>query len=228
MHRAFAALRAQSHEHKDGWGVAHFDGTQPPQVAVGVDPAYVSTRFLELGAVQSRSLLAHIRLASVGAVCPTNSHPFVAEGWAFSHNGTIHHFAERRAAFEALLPEGRRSAIRGQTDSERCFQLFLHHLKGSSLSDVARALTQVMRAVAAIFDAGEAKQSATNFLVSNGTVMAASRKGRTLFTAEANGARMIASEPLWHDHEWTAVPEDHVVGVGPSAGFERFDCKQFV
>src|SRR4051812_14327304 len=88
MHRAFAALRSQSHEHKDGWGVVRFVGDRP-EVEVGIDPAHRSSKFFELASGEARSLLAHIRLASVGKVCPTNSHPFVAEGWAFTHNGTI-------------------------------------------------------------------------------------------------------------------------------------------
>ena len=224
IHRAFAALRAQSHEHKDGWGVVRFDGTEA-QTELGLDPAHRSSRFLEIGAVQTRSMLAHIRLASVGGVCPTNAHPFVAEGWAFTHNGTVQRFAERRSTFEALLSEQRRSAIRGQTDSERCFQLFLHHLEGPSIPQVAKALAKVMRAVKEVFDEKDTAQSATNFLVSNGTVMVASRRGRTLFTAEADGAQMIASEALWHDHDWDEVPEEHLVGVGPSMKFERFACR---
>lgn len=227
VHRAFAALRVQSHEHKDGWGVVRFDGGQT-QRTVGLDPAHCSAQFLALGAVQTRSLLAHIRLASVGGICHANAHPFVAEGWAFSHNGTIHRFAERREAFEALLPESRRAAIRGETDSERCFQLFLHLLKGPSVREAARALTQVMNAVQTVFDFGAGEKHATNFLVGNGAVMVASRRGRTLFTAQANGAVMIASEALWHDQEWIEVPEEHVVGVGPSHQLERFACAQLV
>ena len=224
MHRAFAALRSQSHEHKDGWGVANFEGPAL-EVTSGLEPAHGSARFLDLGALQSRSLLAHIRLASVGGVCSTNAHPFVGEGWAFSHNGTIRRFAEHRDRFESLLPENRRAAIRGQTDSERCFQFFLHHLEGPSLPQVARALAKVMRAVDQIFDQGQADKSSTNFLVSNGTVMAATRRGRTLFTAEVPGARMIASEQLWHDHPWTEVPEEQVIGMDRSPGFQRFDAK---
>lgn len=223
QHRAFAALRSQSHEHKDGWGVARFDGPQI-EIAVGLEPAHNSARFQELGSLQTRALLAHIRLASVGGLCQTNAHPFVGEGWAFTHNGTIRRFAEHREAFEALLPEKRRAAIRGQTDSERCFQLFLHHLEGTSLTEVARALAKVMRAVSTTFDQGHDQKSSTNFLVSNGEVMAASRRGRTLFHAQTDVARMIASEPLWHDHSWTEVPEEHVVGFDQAARFQRFDA----
>lgn len=222
QHRAFAALRSQSHEHKDGWGVARFDGPQI-EIAVGLEPAHRSDRFQELGGLHTRALLAHIRLASVGGLCQTNAHPFVGEGWAFTHNGTIRRFAERRDTFEALLPERRRAAIRGQTDSERCFQLFLHLLEGPTLPEVARALAKVMHTVDEIFDRDQEQKSSTNFLVSNGTVMAASRRGRTLFTAETEGARMIASEPLWHDHSWNEVPEGHVVGVDQTGRFQRFD-----
>ncbi len=223
QHRAFAALRSQSHEHKDGWGVARFEGPQI-EVAVGLEPAHNSPRFMELGSRQSRALLAHIRLASVGGICPTNAHPFVGDGWAFSHNGTIRRFAEHRATFEGLLPETRRAAIKGQTDSERCFQLFLHHLEGSTLADVARSLSKVMKAVATTFDQGHDEKSSTNFLVSNGVVMAAARRGRTLYTAQVEGTRMIASEPLWHDQLWSEVREEFVVGFDEKSQLQRFDA----
>jgi glutamine amidotransferase len=228
IHRAFAALRAQSHEHKDGWGVVRFDG-EKAETELGLDPAHRSSRFLELSLVATRSMVAHIRLASVGGVCRTNAHPFVAEGWAFTHNGTIQRFAERKEKFEALLTPDRRAAIVGQTDSERCFQLFLQYLDGgSTIRQVAHALARVMRDVRETFDEKDTKQSATNFLVSNGSVMVASRRGRTLYTAEADGAQMIASEPLWHDHEWHEVPEEHIVGVGPSLELERLSCRDLL
>ncbi len=227
IHRAFAALRAQSHEHKDGWGVARFDGEQL-NTELGLDPAHNSPRFLELGALQTRSMLAHIRLASVGGVRRSNAHPFVAEGWAFTHNGTVQRFAERHGKLDALLAPARRAAIVGETDSERCFQLFLQSLEGPSIREVAVALAKVMAAVKEIFDEPGTPQSATNFLVSNGTVMVGSRRGRTLFTSEADGAQMIASEPLWHDQVWAEVPEEHVVGVGPSLKFERLACRDLL
>ena len=176
IHRAFAALRAQSHEHKDGWGVARFDGAQL-ETELGLDPAHRSQRFQELGAVQTRSMLAHIRLASVGGVCQSNAHPFVGEGWAFTHNGTLQRWAERRDKLEGLLTPARRAAIVGQTDSERCFQLFLQFLEGPSVRHVAHSLARVMGAVKQIFDEAQTKQSATNFLVSNGTVMATGYSG---------------------------------------------------
>ena len=223
-HLAFAALRSQSHEHNDGWGVARFDGPHI-EVAIGLEPAHHSARFQELGALQTKSLLAHIRLASVGGDCQTNAHPFVGEGWAFSHNGTIRRFADRKERFEALLPEARRAAIRGQTDSERCFQLFLHHLGGKTgLADVARELAQVMHAVDGKFGQGEQLKSSTNFLVSNGQIMAATRRGRTLYTAEGSGLRMIASEALWHDHSWVEVPEETVIGFDRGGQLQRFDA----
>ena len=227
IHRAFAALRAQSHEHKDGWGIARFDGEQL-NTELSLDPAHNSPRFFELGAQQTRSLLAHIRLASVGGVCRNNAHPFVAEGWAFTHNGTIQRFAARKDKFEALLTPARRAAIVGETDSERCFQLFLQNLEGPSIREVAVSLAKVMAAVRELFDEPGTPQSATNFLVSNGTVMVGSRRGRTLFTADADGAQMIASEPLWHDAAWAEVPEEHIVGVGPALRFERHACRDLL
>ncbi len=219
--RAFAALQAQSHEHKDGWGIATFDG--PRQVERGLEPAHQSARFADLGRdLRSAHLLAHIRLASVGAVTAQNAHPFVAGSWAFMHNGTLHRFEQHKAALDAMIAPRWREGIRGETDSERCLGLFLTLLDGvaaPTVADASRALARVMQTVADLFDRdGAAKPCAMNFLASNGSVLVASRRGRTLWTLERTQQIVIASERLWEEPGWVEVPEDGVIGVDERVG----------
>lgn len=214
--RAFAGLRELAHEHKDGWGIARFDA-ESPVIERNLDPAHASSRFAELGGtLETCSLLAHIRLASVGRVRPENAHPFFARGWAFVHNGTLRGFEEHRARLEAKLAPACRSTLRGETDSERCFGLFLTALDGvaePSLEDVARALAHVVR-VAASFDLpSEPKPSTLNFMVTDGARTVATRQGKELFELSTPGARYLASQPLWPD-AWQEVPEQSVVAIG--------------
>lgn len=216
--RAFEGLKRLSEkEHRDGWGVAHFDAPTPT-IEVSLEPAHVCARFDELGRkLHTRRLLAHIRLASVGEVRTENAHPFFADGWAFMHNGTLRHFGRHRAELEAKAAPRWRARLRGETDSERCFALFMTELEAlprPALEDIARALARVIRTAAGTCDhAHDRKKSAMNFLVSDGRRLVATRRGRTLFHAQAPGTHYVASERLWDGLDWREVPEDGVVGV---------------
>lgn len=234
------SLRKQSLEHKDGWGIAYYGDDPAPQVAHGLGAAHADPEFERISnLVSSHAVIAHVRLASVGHVHLRNAHPFLFERWAFCHNGTLRHFDEHRAAFEAEIAPRFRTHLRGDTDSERCFFIFLTRLEAygglehPSIEAVARALAETMRLVKARTDTQE-RPSSTNFLVSDGSLMVASRRNRTLFFSElrAKGAGpadlprdgdplrqfVVASEELSSESHWHPVPEETLLGV--TAGLE--------
>jgi predicted glutamine amidotransferase len=232
------SLVIQSKEHKDGWGIAAYGVESRPSVAHGVGPAHSDPDFHRVSSlVSSHTVVAHVRLASVGAVELRNSHPFLYGRWSFVHNGTLKNFEQHRHAVESLIRPDLRPNIRGTTDSERCFHIFLTRLAvrepldgAVSVQEVARAVAETMELVSAITDMHGPDRSAMNFLVTNGDVMVASRRNRTLFISDGSrsvshqgallqhGARLnqllIASEVLCGNHTaWNEVAEDEVVGV---------------
>jgi predicted glutamine amidotransferase len=214
---AFEALSHLSREHKDGWGIARFDGAAP-QIERGLEPAHDSARFAQLReGLASRHCLAHLRLASVGDVVEGNAHPFCADRWVFMHNGTVHRFKAQAERLEALIHPRWRRAFRGETDSERCFGLFLTRTEGlrePTLLDLARIIAEVMQTIASICDQRlEGFSSAMNFLVSDGQRVLASRRGRPLFHGVEGHARLISSEPLYEGPRWCEVPEDSVAAI---------------
>jgi glutamine amidotransferase len=221
--RAFEGLQRLAEEHRHGWGVVHFDG-HAPWLETSAVSAQACPRFERLGEqTATTSLLAHIRLASVGEVDDRNNHPFLAEGWAFMHNGTLRHFERHRAQLEREIAPRWRARLRGDTDSERCFALFLTYLDGQSdpdLGQVAGALARVVRVAAAICDPGlgEAPASALNFIVGDGQRLVATRRGRSLFRASRQGARFVASEHLWDGEDWEEIPEEGVLTIDRSLG----------
>ncbi len=218
VERAFDGLQRLATEHKHGWGVARFDG-HVPWVETSVTSAECCPRFELIGEETSTTaLLAHIRLASVGAVRESNNHPFFAAGWAFMHNGTLRHFEAARPRIEAEIDPAWRARIRGDTDSERCFALFLTYLGGRctvELGDVTRALVRVIRCAEGLCDQGarDEERSAMNFIVSDGRRLVATRRGRTLFTAHRPQTQFLASEHLWEGEAWESVPEDSVIAI---------------
>lgn len=219
---AFGALAEQSKEHKDGWGVVQFDAADAPRVERGLEPAGCSERFKALGrSLESRALLAHIRLASTGPVTLANTHPFLARGWAFMHNGTVKNFGAHQAELEALLPAPLRAGLAGQTESERCFALFVSQLASSRLEDAARAVARTLRTVVARCDGDAETPASLNFLASDGRRLVATRHGRTLWLFQASGVRVVASERLWPGDGWEELCEGELLSIDEDLSVRR-------
>lgn len=104
--------------HRDGWGTAWRDaegvhGAARPTGAVG-DPALDAV----LAADPVAARIVHLRLATRGMErSAANTHPFVADGMAFAHNGSL----EPTGPIERLISARHRAALTGTTDSERYF-----------------------------------------------------------------------------------------------------------
>jgi glutamine amidotransferase len=223
------ALRFQSHRHPHGWGIGWYENGSP-HVRRGILPAHSDAAFLDAGrGIRSRLVVAHVREASVGPVRHENTHPFLHDRWLFAHNGTVARYEESadvRAALAADIDPDLRLSVRGDTDSERCFYLFLSRLRaraslaGPSLEDVRRALAETVDTVLRIADAVLApKPSSLTLLVSDGRILAAYRHRRTLQLAADAGPRhaiVVASEPIGHS-SWVEVPEGGFVGTDDGA-----------
>jgi glutamine amidotransferase len=228
---AHNALRFQSHKHPHGWGIGWYDGAGV-QVRRGVMPAHADDAFVAAAReARSEIVLAHVRDASVGPVAHENTHPFLFDRWLFAHNGTLARFkkvAHVRAEIEAEIDPALRSAIRGETDSERCLFLFLTHLAARSpstrpadLEAVRRAMHDTLLTVMRIADPHAESPSTMNLLVTNGDVLAACRHGKTLHVAPHTASDdlfAVASEPIG-EGPWREVPEDGFVGIDSSHRF---------
>jgi glutamine amidotransferase len=219
------ALRFQSHQHPHGWGIGWYENGSP-RVRRGILPAHSDDAFLAAGReLRAAVVVAHVREASVGAVCRENTHPFLYDRWLFAHNGTVARFrdhADVRAAIAAEIDPDLRLRILGDTDSERCFYLFLTRLRGRAgltapeLTQVRRALAETTATLLRLADAEpRPKPSTLTFLVSDGRLLAACRHGRTLQLAADAGPRhafVVASERIGRNR-WSEVPEGGFVGT---------------
>lgn len=237
------SLRRQSLEHPDGWGIAAYVKGALPEVAHGLGPAHLDPEFERVsGLLQARAVLAHIRLASVGEVSPSNVHPFVYGRWTFCHNGTLTDFRRVQLEVERLMAPKFRRRLVGTTDSERCFGIFLSRLFSRVKEDahppvelVAWALAETMDSLARLTDRPGQPRSAMNFLVTDGQLMVATRRGRSLWmSSEAEPDRplsgwpgaaqrlhafQVASENLGGQDVWLEVPEEGAVGVDSAVRF---------
>jgi glutamine amidotransferase len=111
--------------HKDGWGIAFFEGPGC-RVFLDVEPSAQSAvaELVHNYPIRSKNVIAHIRKATQGRVALENTHPFQRELWGrywiFAHNGNLTDFAP--SSDGSYLPVG-------DTDSELAFCHLLQSLR---------------------------------------------------------------------------------------------------
>jgi predicted glutamine amidotransferase len=121
----FRARGGLTDEHKDGWGIAFFNETSV-EVFVDHEPAAESklAEQVHRADIKSKTILAHIRKATVGEVKLSNCHPFQRNlwnsEWVFCHNGDLKNFNPQLTG--QFIPQG-------ETDSELAFCYLLQQLE---------------------------------------------------------------------------------------------------
>lgn len=103
--------------HPDGWGMATFRHAEAPEIYRSPEPSHRSSflRHYLTSAMEREAFIAHIRHATAGRVCMSNTHPFALADrsgrvWTLAHNGTI---------FRSRLTEPYAAVQQGSSDSER-------------------------------------------------------------------------------------------------------------
>jgi glutamine amidotransferase len=120
----------------DGFGVAWYSTDDVSRGSCAfkfVTPAWSNQNLQNIGDhVSSNLIFAHIRAASSGhnpfekiSVSHENCHPFVFGRYTFMHNGGIPHFSKIKLKLLNLLADPFFQEIKGSTDSEHIFALFL-------------------------------------------------------------------------------------------------------
>lgn len=138
----FAKRGGQTDEHKDGWGIAFFEGAGV-RLFVDHESAVSSpiAGLIQRYPIKSKNVLAHIRKATQGQIALENCHPFVRElwgrYWVFAHNGDLKNFAPTlHGPFRPV----------GSTDSELAFCYLLQELH-QRFGDQAPSQAQLRQAL---------------------------------------------------------------------------------
>lgn len=161
----FATRGGLTDHHKDGWGIAFFEGSG---VRTSVDhQAAVESPVAELikrYPIKSQHVIAHIRKATQGRVTLANCHPFVRElwgrYWVFAHNGDLKNFTP--------VLDGPFRPV-GTTDSELAFCTILQELR-KRFGDQLPLLADLRAALREIVD-DIARHGTFNMLLSDGSAL---------------------------------------------------------
>jgi len=238
IQQSHAARERSSPLNGDGFGVAWYaPGQAIPGLYRNVRPAWNDQNLAHLArVVESRAILAHVRAASPGLpVTQLNCHPFVHGPWAFAHNGLLGGFASVRRPLLASLSERAFHAVRGSTDSEHLFALFLDELgeadtRPSDEALLAALRRAVARALALVDEHAPGAHSFLNLCATDGERAVVCRSNsadapyhdslyvntgrryscedgrcRMLAAERDEGARLISSERLSDDPGWRAL-----------------------
>jgi predicted glutamine amidotransferase len=179
------ALSVQSRKGSLGWGIGFYQGGEvlmrrrPIDDHATIDVAKVASD------VRADLLLGHVRSATVGALRTENTHPFRYRQWLFAQTGTLPAFESIRDRLVSSVPEFLRSSIRGETDAEILFYVFLSFLHDAGrLNDAITASPKVrdaLRSCVAVVDGMAAEvggaPAAVNVIVSDGEHLFAMHRG---------------------------------------------------
>ena len=133
-------------------------------------------------------LIGHVRAATVGNLRTENTHPFRYRQWLFAHTGTIDGYPRLRARLADAVPEFLRRNVRGDTDSELLFHLFLSFLQTAGALEQSpvdpTATRAAIRATLSLVDQLRAEEnlasSGMNLLVTDGEHMVAVHHSTTM------------------------------------------------
>lgn len=220
----FATRGGLTDEHKDGWGIAFFEGNGVRhfvdyQAAVESPVAELIKRF----PIKSKNVIAHIRKATQGQVTLENCHPFVRECWGrywvFAHNGDLKNFAPQLdGAFRPV----------GNTDSELAFCYLLQQMRrrfGEHLPAID-ALSQFMREITTEI----AQYGTFNMLMSNGEALFSHCSTKLFYLVRQHPftTAALADEEVAVDFSEVTTPKDKVAVIVTEPLTKNENWTQFV
>lgn len=209
---SFTGFRARgglTDHHRDGWGIAFFEG-RGVRVFLDPQPSIASpvAELVRSYAIRSLNVIAHIRKATQGDIRLDNTHPFQRELWGqywiFAHNGNLIDYAP--------VLDGRFLPV-GTTDSERAFchilQVFAARFPDGPPSD---AILQATLRELAIEIGGHGE---FNFLLSNGEQLFAHCSSRLAFIIRQApfATAHLSDQDVSVDFERLTTPQDRVAVI---------------
>ncbi len=205
----------QTPGHKDGWGIAMTNQGRTAMIPVTRQLGSAHEASCYRDAIYATSaapgiVLCHLRKASdTIPITLANVHPFVHNGWAIIHNGTVYNA-------ESLPRDPRLEASSDGSDTEHFFHYLLTKIENTPPGRMARTIAE---AVASI----NTDYSALNCIFSNGRELYAIRQYRkwddyyTLFAYAFPGSLVLSSQPVelpqLEPDNWKPLPNNHMVRI---------------
>jgi glutamine amidotransferase len=187
----------------DGFGVGWYaDGDPVPARYRRSAPIWGDLSLVDLArVVRTGALLAAVRGATrPGSDGEAAAAPFAAGSWLFSHNGAVPGWPDSLTSLASSLTAAELLALEARTDSALVWGLVLHRLRAGD--SPGRALAETAREVARADP-----ESRLNLLLTDGTEIAATAWGNSLWYLRRPDRTVVASEPYDDDPLWRQVAD---------------------
>jgi glutamine amidotransferase len=205
----FATRGGRTDEHKDGWGIAFFEGAGV-RLFVDHESAVASpvADLIKSYPIKSKNVISHIRKATQGQIALENCHPFVRElwgrYWVFAHNGDL-------KAFTPTLDGPFRPV--GNTDSELAFCFLLQQLRDTfgDTPPSVEALRPVLERLSALIST----HGIFNMMLSDGSALYAHCSTRLHYIVRQYPFTQakLSDEDLSVDFSEVTTPNDRVAVI---------------
>ncbi len=179
-----------------GWGVGFYQSGEVLLRRRPIDEREVIGLADAAEGIRTDLVIGHVRKAGVGALRTENTHPFRYRSWLFAQTGTIQGFDRLRDRLLASQPEFLRRNVRGETDSELFFYLFLSFLHDAGRLDDTHVppehIRAALRASIALVDQlsaeeGFEEKNKGDILVADGECIIAVHRNGTMGFRELKG-----------------------------------------
>src|SRR5580658_2946788 len=179
-----ASLKTKAKGVPLGWGLGFYQGGEVLIRRRPIDERQEVDVAALVSDVRADVLIGHVRQATVGVLRTENTHPFRYRQWLFAQTGTLARFDAIRDRLLSSVPEFLRGNVRGETDSEIVFHVFLSFLHDAGRLDngavTAEGVLEALRSSLAVIEGMAAEVGdggdKMNLLVSNGNLVVAVHK----------------------------------------------------
>lgn len=177
----------------DGWGMGHVLPDGSLDCERQTDPAHESEAYRRrASSIESITVVAHVRRATVGAPGIVNTHPFRDDEALLVHNGHVDAFDRVRPRMLEAMGEERAGSIRGETDSEHVFALLMSRLTSDPgerpPEATAEVLAHTVRDIRRWTEEEGGTEVTLNVIWAVGEEIVGSRFGRDLHVVERSEA----------------------------------------
>ena len=197
------ALRARARGTPLGWGLGFYQGGEVLMRRRPID----EREEIDMAKVAA-DVRADLVVGHVGALRTENTHPFRYRQWLFAQAGTVTDFEQIRDRLVASVPDFLRSGIRGDTDAEVVFHVFLSFLHDAGRLNEGPVesplVLEALRSSLAVVDGMTAEVGAPaaklNLMVSNGERFLAVHRSDAemrirIFSGKSDADGIIGDDP---------------------------------
>ena len=213
----------------DGFGIGWYPehGDPIPGTFVSVEPAWSNRNLSQIATkIPTHHFFAHVRDASIGMpVSQSNCHPFQCGPYLWMHNGRLDQFSRFRRLILNGLSDQAFDFIKGNTDSECAFAIFLDEINfdlDASLKKLKKAMTATVAKINHYRKRVNVETNAfINFALTNGKVSLFTRyssnteiRPASLFYSQKDNSIIVSSEPLTDiKTDWQKVERSTLLSI---------------